>query len=428
MMIIDSKLRERDQNNDPIKVGIVGMGEMAAGLLNQIYNYTPGMTVVAVSNRTLAKAQSTCERIGIKRVSHAKSSSDLEKSLEKDSIGITENADLLIQSDCVDVIVEMTGNIGFGLQVIEAAFENGKHVVSFNAELEATLGPYLKDLAKTKGVRYTLGDGDQPGVTLNLWRHVRMMGFEPLVCGNIKGLQDHYRNPTTQASFAKTWGMTPEMVTSFADGTKISFEQACIANATNMTVAQRGMIGVNSDKHIDELTDQFGDLEALRSMGGIVDYVVGGKPGPGIFVYATTNDPISKKYLRYGKLGDGPVYSFYVPYHLLFFEFVFSIARLVDFNDVTLDAAYGLKVEVVALAKKDLKAGEVLDGIGAYMTYGVCENSEVVKEEGLLPMGLAEGCMLKKDVKKDSAIKMDDIDCDSNQSKMIAYEIQKAFA
>jgi predicted homoserine dehydrogenase-like protein len=426
MMIIDSKLRERDQNNDPIKVGIVGMGEMAAGLLNQIYNYTPGMTVVAVANRTLAKAKSACERVGIDRISYAKNSLDLERGLAKDSIIITENADMMIESEFIDVVIEMTGNIGFGLHVIEASFDHGKHVVSFNAELEATLGPYLKDLAKIKGVRYTLGDGDQPGVTLNLWRHVKMMGFEPLVCGNIKGLQDHYRNPTTQASFAKKWGMTPEMVTSFADGTKISFEQACIANATNMTVAQRGMIGVNSDKHIDELTDQFGDVDTLRSVGGIVDYVVGGSPGPGIFVYATTNDPISKKYLRYGKLGDGPVYSFYVPYHLLFFEFVFSIARLVDFSDVTLDAAYGLKVEVVALAKKDLRAGEVLDGIGAYMTYGVCENSEAVKAGSLLPMGLAEGCILKKDVKKDSAIKMDDIDCDSKQSKMIAYERQKA--
>lgn len=424
MHIIDNKLKLRERESDPIKVGLIGIGEMGKGLLNQINRFTPGMVVVGIYSRNPGSAEKACIATGIRKTAIASKPSDITDAFRDNSTAITDDIDLLLTSDSVDVAVELTGTISFALDAILKAFKHGKHVVSFNAELEATLGYYLKSEAEKFKVKYTLGDGDQPGVTLNLWRQVKLMGFEPLVCGNIKGMQDHYRNPSTQAAFAKQWGMNPYMATNFADGTKISFEQACIANATNMTVAQRGMIGPNSNKHVDELTDQFGDVEALRSMGGIVDYVVGGKPGPGVFVYAATNDSISKKYLSYGKLGDGPLYSFYVPYHLLFFELAFSIARLIDFDDVTLDAAYGLKVEVIAIAKKDLKAGEILDSIGGYMTYGVCEKSEVVKEEGLLPMGLAEGCILKKDVKKDSALKMNHMEYDSEQLKMVAYKQQ----
>ena len=156
--------------------------------------------------------------------------------------------------------------------------------------------------------------------------------------------------------------------------------------------------------------------------------IVGAKPGPGVFVYATCNDPLSEKYLDYGKLGKGPLYSFYQPYHLLFFELPFSIARLIDFNDVTLDAAYGMKVEVVSTAKTDLKAGEMLDGIGGFKAYGLCENYSISKEQNLLPIGLADGVKLKNSIKKDGAISFDDIeltkesivfDCYKHQSELL---------
>ena len=115
---------------------------------------------------------------------------------------------------------------------------------------------------------------------MNLYRFVQSIGLTPLVCGNIKGLQDRYRNPTTQESFAKQWGQTPSMVTSFADGTKISFEQAIVANATGMKVAQRGMLGYEYEGHIDDMVDRY-DVDQLRELGGIVDYVVKTKPSPG---------------------------------------------------------------------------------------------------------------------------------------------------
>ncbi|MCB4809202.1 Gfo/Idh/MocA family oxidoreductase [Tamlana sp. 62-3] len=415
MYIIDKKLQERELQGNPIKVGVIGAGEMAKGLINQICRYTPGMQVVAVYNRTCSKAENALLKAGVDSFKVTDSEHVFCKLIDNGDTAITNQIDLLLNEPQIDVIVELTGHIEFGLKNIIKAFKKGKHVVSFNAELEATFGPYLKQKAQEHNVMYTLGDGDQPGVTQNLYRHVKMMGFEPLICGNIKGLQDHYRNPTTQQGFAKQWGMTPEMVTSFADGTKISFEQAVTANATNMCVTQRGMVGPNFKGHIDEMTTGFyPDIDKLKELGGIVDYVVGASPGPGVFIHATTEDPLSAKYLKYGKLGEGPLYSFYVPYHLLFFELAFSIARLIDFKDITLDAEFGMKVEVVAVAKENMKPGDRIDGLGGYKTYGICDNSSSARNDNLLPMGLAEACTIKKPLKKDELLTLDDVEFDNN--------------
>jgi predicted homoserine dehydrogenase-like protein len=246
-------------------------------------------------------------------------------------------------------------------------------------------------------------------VQLNLYRFVKTLGLKPLLCGNIKGLQDRYRNPTTQANFAKQWGQTPHMVTSFADGTKISFEQAIVGNATGMKVAQRGMIGIEYRGPVDDMVKMY-DLEQMRSLGGIVEYVVGGQPSPGVYVFAEANDNIQRHYLNYGKLGEGPVYSFYVPYHLTIFEVPISVARVVLFNDVIIAPLGAPVVDVVTTAKIDLKAGETLDGLGWYMTYGQCENHETGRAQNLLPMGLAEGCRLKRDVPKDQVLTYDDVE------------------
>ena len=204
------------------------------------------------------------------------------------------------------------------------------------------------------------------------------------------------------------------MVTSFADGTKISFEQAIVANATGMQVAKRGMLGYEFKGHVDEMTGMY-DVEQLKQLGGIVDYVVGTKPGPGVFVFATHDDPKQQHYLNLYKLGEGPLYSFYTPYHLCHFEVPLSVARVVLLQDEVMSPIAEPRVDVVATAKIDLKAGDTLDGIGYYMTYGQCENSEVVRESNLLPMGLAEGCRLKRDIAKDGVLTYDDVELPSDR-------------
>ncbi|MEZ4840444.1 MAG: SAF domain-containing protein [Flavobacteriaceae bacterium] len=414
MVIVDSQLNKREKNNNPIKVAVIGAGEMGKGIINQITKYTPGITVAITYNRTIEKAIDVYKEVGISNYKIVDNGVDLNKALDKSYSVITSNIDAVCDAKDIDVLLEVTGTIEFAAQTILKAFKNGINVLSFNVEIDATLGPLLKQKAKEAGVKYSVADGDQPGVTMNLYRYVKSMGFEPLLCGNIKGLQDHYRNPTTQKGFAAMWDMTPEMVTSFADGTKISFEQACIANATGMQVAKRGMYGYHSKEHVDDLTHLF-DIEELKSKGGIVDYIVGAKPGPGVFIYATTEDPIAKKYLKYGKLGEGPLYSFYIPYHLLFFEIASAICRLVDFDDTIITAEHGMMVDVVAVAKESMKAGDIIDGLGGYKTYGVCENYNISRIEMLLPMGLAEGCKVIRDIAKDQVITYADVELPANR-------------
>lgn len=280
-----------------------------------------------------------------------------------------------------------------------------------NAELDSTLGPLLKTKADKAGVVFTNVDGDQPGVIVNLYRFVKGLGVKPVLCGNIKGLQDPYRNPTTQQEFAKKWGQKPHMVASFADGSKISFEQAIVANATGMTVAKRGMLGptVPAGTPIEKTVELY-PLEHLENGPGIVDYVVGAVPNGGVFVLGMHDNPRQQHYLNLYKVGPGPLYCFYNPYHLCHFEVGNTVARAVLFHDAAVAPIGKPMVDVVATAKTDLKAGDTIDGIGWYMTYGQAENADVVFRDRLLPMGLAEGCILKRDVPKDQVLTYDDVE------------------
>ncbi len=423
MHIVDNKIQERARTNNPINISIIGAGEMGKGLMNQIIRYVKGIRIVVVYNRTLHKAENALATAGVKEFKVANSHKDLQYAFNYNIIGLTTQPEIAVEFEKVDVVVEMTGQILFGLTTILRAFEKGKHVVSFNAELESTFGPLIRQEAINAGVRYTLGDGDQPGCTMNLYRYVKAMGFTPLVCGSIKSIQDHYRTPATQAAFAKEWDMNPIMATNFVDGTKISLEQACVANATGMVVSERGMKGYSYDGIIDDVAKMF-DIDELIALGGVVDYALGATPKPGVFVFASANDALSNKYLTYGKLGEGPLYSFYVPYHLLFFEFVFSIVRLVDFNDVTIDAAHGLKVEVGTIAKHDMEPGTILDGIGGFHAYGLCENHDVFQQQNLLPIGLSENMILKRKIKKNVAISFSDVETGSDHLKIDYYQKQ----
>ncbi|WP_400191532.1 NAD(P)H-dependent oxidoreductase [Hymenobacter sp. B81] len=407
MIIVDKFLQAREQAGNPIRVGLWGAGEMAQGMVNQVMRYTPGMVVAAIANRTLHKAHEAYAYTGhTAQECHDRES--LQACIAAGQPAVTTEGELLCEVEGLDLLVECTGTIHYAAGLIMHAIAHRRNVLLFNPEVDATIGPILKVYADQAGVLLSGCSGDQPGCIMDLYRFVKGMGLTPLLCGNIKGLQDRYRNPTTQASFAARWHLTPEMVTSFADGTKISIEQACVANATGMGVAQRGMLGYTYDGHIDDMVSLY-DVAELKRLGGIVDYVVGPKPSPGVFVYATTDDAKSRHYLEYGKLGPGPLYSFYAPYHLIYAEIPNSIARLVLFQDVTMAPLAGPVVEVITLAKRPLAAGQVLDGLGGYDTYGQCENAATARQENLLPVGLAEGAVLRRAVAQDEVLTFDDV-------------------
>ena len=409
MIIVDRALQKRADEGKPIRVALVGAGFMGRGFVNQVVNSVPGMELVAICNRTRANAERAYREAGVTEWEVVDDASGVDAAIGRGVAAITSNYAAVTEAEGVDAIVEATGNVEFGAHAVLSAIEHGKHSVLLNAELDGTVGSVLKQRADAAGVIVTGADGDQPGVQMNLVRFVRSIGLTPLVAGNIKGLQDEYRTPTTQKGFAEKWGQDPYMVTSFADGTKVSFEQAIVANATGMTVERRGMRGADHHGHVDELVSAY-DVDELRAAGGYVDYVVGSKPGPGIYVLATHDDPKQRHYLNLYKLGEGPLYSFYTPYHLCHFEVPLSVARAVLFNDAVLQPLGAPQVDVVATAKRDLAAGETVDGLGGYMTYGQCENAESAHAEQLLPMGLAVGCRLIRPVAKDRVLTYADVE------------------
>jgi predicted homoserine dehydrogenase-like protein len=428
MVIIDKALEKRHREGNPIRVALVGSGFMGRGITLQITTAVPGMKLVAIANRRLSEARRAYVEAGVDDIAVAESVVQLEQAIARGQYAITDDAMLLCEAENIDALIEVTGTVEFAAHVVLKAIEHRKHIVLMNAELDGTIGPILKVYADKAGVVITNCDGDQPGVIMNLYRFVRGIGVRPLLCGNIKGLQDPYRNPTTQESFARQWKQKPHMVTSFADGTKISFEQAIVANATGMKIAKRGMYGptVPTGTPIQEAVNWY-PLEQISAGPGIVDYVVGAAPSPGVFVLGRHDHPTQQHYLNLYKLGSGPFYCFYTPYHLCHFEVPNTVARAVLFGDAAIAPLGSPLVDVVATAKIDLTPGEVLDGMGYYMTYGQCENSETVRAHNLLPMGLAEGCRLTRHIPRDQVLTYDDVElpaarlCDRLRAEQCAY-------
>jgi predicted homoserine dehydrogenase-like protein len=241
MIIVDNALRARQEQGRPVSVGMIGAGFMAQGVANQIVNSVPGMEMTAIYGRKPERAFGAYRYAGVEEPVLATTQGQLEDAVRAGRAVVTEDALLLARSEQLDALIDVTGSVEFGAQVVMEAFRHGKHVVLMNAELDATIGPILQVNAAEHGVTVSATDGDEPGLQMNLYRWVKGIGLTPRVMGNVKGLQDRYRNPETQRGFAEKWGQNPTMVTSFADGSKISFEQTILANATGAKVVQRGM-------------------------------------------------------------------------------------------------------------------------------------------------------------------------------------------
>lgn len=414
MLLVDNALKRREDEGRPVRVGIVGAGFMSQGLANQIAHSTPGMRVVAISNRGPQRALDVLRYAGFEDSRIVESQTALDREISSGRPAATADAMHIARSEHVDVVVDATGSVEFGAHVALESFKHGKDVVLLNAEIDATIGPILRTYARKHGVILSACEGDEPGVQMNLVRWVRGLGLTPRVIGNVKGLQDPYRNPTTQKGFAERWGQNPAMVTSFADGSKISFEQAIVANATGFKVRSRGMSrGLEYRGDVMKIGEIY-DADEVRALGGIVDYVVG-TPLTKVYVLAEHPDPKQRHYLNLYKMGEGPLYPFFTPYHLVHFEVPNAIARVALFRDEIAPPLGGPVVEVCAVAKRDLKAGEVLDNSGMYMTYGEAVNAEEMSGGRYLPEGLVEGCKLRRDIAKDSVLVYDDVDLPPNR-------------
>ena len=407
MMSIDTALQQREAKGDPIRVGMVGAGATGRAIALQLGTPVPGMRLVAIANRTPAHAERAFREAGVQEWKRAGSARDAEAAIARGLPVVADDPSVLTGCDAIDILLEVTGTVEAGASVVLDAFDHGKHVVLVNAELDSLLGPIIKARADQAGVVVTHTDGDEPGVAMTLLRYLRTTGLRPVAAGNIKGMVDYYRNPDTQRAFAEKNDQDAKKVTSFADATKLSMETTVLANATGFHAGRRGMYGP-SCKYVREMANLLPADQMLDT--GLVDYALGAAPHTGAFVIVHEESPLKKAQLAYYKIGEGPFYVFYTPFHLPHIQIASTIGRAVIHRDPTVAPLGGPVCQVVTMAKRDLKAGERLDGVGGFCAYGLIDNTAASRAMSALPIGLSDGCTLRRDVAKDSVISFDDVE------------------
>ena len=418
-----ARLRELEATGREISVALVGAGFVGRGLVHQI-GLTPGMRVGLIVNRTPERAVAAFAASG-----HEPSSVVVTDDLDALNRAVAEKLPavctdpaLLAPVVGIEAVVEATGDVGHGAQVALLAIAGGKHLVSMNYETDATVGPLLNQLAFREGVVYSGSDGDQPGVMKRLFEYVEGIGLDVVAAVNCKGFLDVHATPETIKPWADKQNTSLKMTTAFTDGTKMNVENASVANATGLVPDKRGMHGVQTT-----LAEALDDFKAVIEAPGVVDFTLGGDFGSGVFVIGSGADPeLMAPYLQYLKMGPGPWYLFFRPWHLVHFEAPLSIAEAVLDGVPTIAPAGAAGAEVVTLAKRDLPAGTSLDGIGGFDCYGLIDRAD--RARGLLPIGLAEGAELNHAVSTDTPIDLDDVTLAESPLKSLRSAQEAFFA
>ncbi|MGE5611884.1 MAG: NAD(P)H-dependent oxidoreductase [Bacillota bacterium] len=406
------QLQRLEANGRPIRVAVIGAGFMGRGLVYQLTRM-PGMLPALVVNRSVVRAVEAYRSAGFntQQVLVSDSPKSLSEAIEQGCPAVTAHAEVATAVAPIDVVIEATGAVEHGARVALWCFWHRKHFVSFNAETDATVGCLLRRKADEAGVVYTNGDGDQPGVLMRLIEYCRGCGFEVRSAVNCKGFLDIRATPDSILPWALKQKTSPRMTAAFTDGTKLNIEQNVVCNAAGLVPLRRGMIGVRTD-----LKDSLKDFAAAGALDepANVEYTLGGDFGGGVFVIARSEHAeMVKPYLRYLKMGEGPDYLFYRPYHLCHIEAPLSAAEAVLYQEPTI-APLGLPLaHTIAMAKRTLHTGEKLDGIGGFTSYGQVDAASRCKD--LLPIGLAEGARLTRDVAQDEPIPLNAVELDESQ-------------
>ena len=404
-------LGDRETAGRPIRVGMIGAGATGRAIALQLGTPVPGIRLAAIANRTPEHGERAFREAGFSEWVRTEATQDAESAIRRGVPVLTADPAVVTRCSAVDIVVEVTGSIEPAARVVLDAFAHGKHVVLVNAEVDSLIGPILQAKARSAGVVLTHTDGDEPGVAMTLLRYLQTLGLRPVAAGNIKGMVDYYRTPATQKAFAEKNDQDVRKVTSFADATKLSMEATVLANATGFRVGRRGMYGPACG-YVREIASLLPAEQMLD--GGLVDYALGAAPHTGAFVIVHETSQLKKTQLAYYKLGDGPFYVFYTPFHLPHIQIASTIGRAVVHEDPTVAALAGPVCEVVTVAKRDLKAGERLDGIGGFCVYGLIDNANTARAMSALPIGLSEGRVVRHDIRKDSVISVDDVDASAD--------------
>ena len=405
------RLAQYERTGRRIRVALVGAGAMGVGIAWQI-GRTPAMELVSITDVRLEAAVRAAKAHG--KPYTAISASNLMPGNRE--VLLTRDPFFLLDKDRglgVDVVVEATNTVGFAGKFCLEALEKGIHVVLMNAEVDLALGPILHDTALRNGVVVTSDAGDQHGVLARMIDEIRLWSFRIVMAGNIKGFLNRYATADSLEREARIRDLDPVQCCAYTDGTKLNVEMGLIANGVGLVPWVPGMEGPKA-KGVSDVFRLFD----FRKYGdaGVVDYILGAEPGGGIFVVGHCDDPVQASYLKYYKLGDGPFYLFYRPYHLCHLETPWAIARAVLDRLPLLRPQHGRLTDVYAYAKRDVKAGEAVPhGIGGDFFYGLLEPAAPADRKGMVPISLLEGedgrlPRLKRNVPKDKPLLREDVD------------------
>lgn len=378
------QLEERERDGTPIRVGLVGAGQMGTAFAAQV-GQMRGIRLVAACDLDPARAAAALEAAGWPRAAVA--DLDAGERTGPGRPGVTREAERLASLP-LDAIVEATGDPDAGARVAAAAIEAGVHTVMLNAEADATVGPWLAERARARGVVYTGAAGDEPAAAKELYDFAVLLGFEVLVAGKGKNNPlDPRATPDSVREEAERAGVSPKMLAAFVDGTKTMVEMTCLANATGLVPDVPGMHGVAAGLH--DVVDVLRTVEegGVLSRYGVVEYVRG--LAPGVFVIVRSRHPVTVATLRYVRLGSGPNFLLYRPFHLTSVETPISVVRAVLRREPTIAPLGAPVAETVAVAKRALEPGQELDGIGGTTVYGLCVEAGEARRAGALPVGLA---------------------------------------
>jgi len=427
MLNMDKKLAKREEEGKIIRAGIVGAGQMGRGMVTQMA-LMKGIMPAIVSDIKMDNVINAFHYAGIsdEDIAVAKTLEEANRYMEQGKFVATENADFISHANLVEVAIDVTGVPEVGVKIAIDAMNNKKHVVMMDVETDVVIGSYLKKLGDRNGVIYTGSAGDEPGAVMELYSFARAMGMEVKVMGKGKNNKlDYDCNPDTVLEEATRRKMSPRMLTSFKDGTKTMVEMTAMSNATGLIPDVIGGHGPSASPK--DRCAELNEIFKLKKDGGIlnqhgvVEYVNG--IAPGVFVTVTTQNEEIAYQMGYHSMGPGPLWTLYRPYHLCNLETPLTVAKIVIDGEPTIVPLDGPVSECIAVAKRDLKAGETIDGIGGYTTYGSIATAQETYEKGYVVYALVnKNTRMKCDVKKGTLLTLDMVELDTSTQ---LYQVRK---
>lgn len=416
--MISKELLRRQEENNPIRVGASAIEWMGSGLL-AAFAHVPGMEISAVANANVQEGIDGLIAAGINReqILASDNLSEIEDAIRSGKRIVTADPRLLAQIDALNIVTDATWSPAIGAEVADACIQYKKDVVLVNIEADVTVGHVLKKKAAEAGVLYSVSSGDEPGCLMELYDYVVSLGYEVITIGKGKNNPlNTAATPELVAESAAKANKDPVQVASYVDGTKTMFEMTCAANATGCKPMQRGMIGPEAS------FENVSEIFALEEDGGIskfpgnIDFVQGSSMSGGVFVTVKVDDERIQDDLNYLKVGSGKYFTFFRHYHLWFLEASISIAQAYLNRQVWLAPQDVPIADVMTVAKKDLKVGEILERFGGYTNYGVMELAESAWKLNALPVGLSPGARIIKPVRTGEIVTWADVALDEDST------------